>query len=335
MMSDFESSSVSAPQRTAAEWFGLLHGEPSDAERAAFEVWRHDPANAHAYARLEETWSQARFLQNSPVGRSRDLTRARRKVWVGPGIAAGIAMLFAVGAIGWKIGDGARREDPSGHIDRSELAAADASGLRFERLPDGSMVTLDRGARLALDYGGDERRVRLLQGRARFDVIHDPDRPFVVEAGSGTIVDRGTVFDVALRGSTVHVSLIRGRVEVFNDNAAPHVAARARVLAPGQELVFDAESMPVPTAAPARLPDWASDMIAFDAVPLIDAVASFNRTSHRPVRLEAASARGLRLSGAFRRDDPDGFASSVAETFGLQVRRDGDGALRLSPPADR
>jgi transmembrane sensor len=76
-------------------------------------------------------------------------------------------------------------------------------------------------------------------------------------------------------------------------------------------------------------------MIEFEGMPLGDAVAAFNRTSARAIAVEDASARALRVTGAFRRDDPEGFAAALAATFGLKVRREADARLALvgAPPA--
>ncbi len=42
------------------------------------------------------------------------------------------------------------------------------------------------------------RTVRLLRGRAFFDVARDPDRPFTVEAGDARVTALGTAFAVSL-----------------------------------------------------------------------------------------------------------------------------------------
>lgn len=313
--------------RSAAEWFVAMHGPEADAERAAFDDWHARAANAAAYARIEATWSDSRFLANSPVGRGRNLARARRKLPAAVLLAAGIAAITLVplGLVaersGWFGPPVAERPATD------EFAAGDA--VQVIRLVDGSRVTLDRGARLR-DLGSTrERRFLLLRGRARFEVAHDPTRPFYVDAGAGRVVAHGTVFDVAIEGDAVRVLLLKGSVEV-RDRAPESPSPRAaRFLAPGEQLVVTRGDVGLPAPASGALLDWPEVMISFDDAPLGDAIRTFNRAGGRTVRLEGEALASRRLSGAFRRNDPQGFAEALAASFGLEVRTEPDGSLML------
>ncbi|MES2058218.1 MAG: FecR domain-containing protein [Pseudomonadota bacterium] len=312
--------------RSADAWFARLHGTPSAADRAAFERWSEDPDNAHAYAHLVRTWDQSMFLAHTAAGRGRDLTRARRRVSPAWGaVAAGIVlMLLVAGGLATVHGRWWGAGAP-GVSAAPEFASGD--GIRAVILPDRSRVTI----RIA--FTGGERRLQLLRGRGRFDVAPDPARPFMVDAGPGRVVAHGTVFDVALEGREVRVVLLRGAVEVRRRSGArPARGDDARYLVPGQAIRFGSGPLPVPTAADLDL-HWTSAMIAFDDVPLDAAVAAFNRTSPHPVRLEGRAVSPYHLTGAFRRDDPDGFARTVAATFGLARRDDsGRGILLAEEP---
>ena len=46
-----------------------------------------------------------------------------------------------------------------------------------------------------MKFAAGERRVEL-SGEGLFDVTHDPEHPFVVEAGKATMTVRGTKFNV-------------------------------------------------------------------------------------------------------------------------------------------
>ena len=65
-------------------------------------------------------------------------------------------------------------------------------------LPDGSVVELSDGAKIAVDYAGALRRVALERGAAHFQVAKNSSRPFVVSARNVEIRDIGTVFEVRL-----------------------------------------------------------------------------------------------------------------------------------------
>ena len=314
--------------RSAAEWFAIMRGPDADLERAAFDEWRKVAAHADAFARLEATWDESLFLANRPAGRDRDLARARRKTPPGALLAAGIALLTLVSGgllmqqIGW-LGRVPVQQSPGVRIAAGET-------VRTVRLSDGSLATLDRGAELR-DLGTDsERRFVLLRGRARFDVAHDAARPFLVDAGDGRVIAHGTVFDVGIESGAVRVTLLRGSVEVRDRRrVAAQDGHRGRFLAPGEQLLVRAGTVGTPTRAAAASLAWPRPMISFDAVPLSEAVAAFNRGGGRQVRLEGEGILALRVSGAFRRDDPQGFADALAGSFGLRVEPAADGSLAL------
>lgn len=313
--------------RSAAEWFAVMRGPDADAERAAFEDWRQNAANADAYARIEASWEDSRFLANRPVGRNRDLSRARRRTPPAALLAAGIAALTLLSAsllaqqMGWL---GTPGDEP---VASTPLAAGDF--VTNARLADGSRVTLDRGTELRDLSTVDERRFLLVRGRARFDVAHDAARPFFVDSGASRVVAHGTVFDVGIEAGTVRVTLIEGSVEVRGRTTGAPAKGAARFLAPGEELLVRSGAVGTPARASAASLAWAEPMISFDAEPIAEAVAAFNRGSGRAVRLEGEGLAALRVSGAFRRDDPQGFADALAASFGLAVEPAKDGSLVL------
>lgn len=315
-------------ENSAADWFARMRGPGAADARAAFLEWYADPGNAAAYDHLVRTWDQAKFLANTPTGRTRNLERARPGGGRARAIALGATMLLA--AIVCVLLVGPRLEpgrEPGAAATTTEIASADRS--RTVVLADGSRITLDRASRLGVAFTAGERRLSLRAGRARFDVAHDTARPFVVEAGGGSVVAHGTVFDVAIIRGGIEVVLLRGAVEV-RDGAGEAGAARSRHLSPGQKVALSGGALAAPVAAGPRDTQWPEPMIAFNATPLAEAVASFNRTSGRSIRVDETAAQGRRVTGAFRRDDPEGFAATLAATFGLAVRREGPTTLTLA-----
>jgi transmembrane sensor len=95
--------------------------------------------------------------------------------------------------------------------------------IRALHLPDGSTVTL--GPESAIDIAFDDHRrlVRLLAGRAFFEVAPDASHPFVVHARDVDTIVTGTAFDVRLAEDGVEVAVQQGHVRVEDGNAAPPV----------------------------------------------------------------------------------------------------------------
>lgn len=311
-------------EHDAAHWFARMRGPDAPAARAQFEIWYANPRNAATYDQLVRSWDQAKFLANTPTGRARNLQRAsssiqRRTVVLGTMVAAAICLcLFLVIPRLYPL-FGAASSPPQ------ELAST-GDEPRVITLADGSRVTLDRASRLVVEFSAEARRLRLVRGRVRFEVAHDRTRPFVVEAGSGKIIAHGTVFDVAMNPEGVEVVLLQGAVEA---RARAGGVETARRLVPGQKLRMSGGRLSAALAITAHDTDWPKPMIEFNAVPLQQAVAAFNQMGRRKIVVDGVIAPDARITGAFRRDEPEAFAASVAAVSGLSLVRDDPRILRL------
>lgn len=104
-------------------------------------------------------------------------------------------------------------------------------------LPDGSGVWLNAGSKLEYDksFGKTIREVHL-DGEAYFDVVKNPERPFIVKTHAANIKVLGTTFNVRSYpgDNKVETSLIRGSVEVTLHKRP----AEKWVLKPNEKLVL-------------------------------------------------------------------------------------------------
>lgn len=322
-----EEGAAARARHEAADWFARMRAGASAAELAAFEAWRADALNGETYDRLARQWEQSRFLANSNVGRGRDLSRAR--VWHRQPIvrvAAVAALLLLVVSTGLLLRPGMRPDPAAAPV----TYAGEADAIRTVALADGSRVTLDRNSAIRVAYGAAGRVVELLKGRARFDVAHDAARPFQVRADGGTVIAHGTIFDVELRPALVRVVLLRGSVEVRADPAVASGSGQGRMLKPGQTLVYAHGKAPSPpVAADPADTSWSNAMLSFEATPLREAVARFNRRNGTRLVLGSTQIGDLRITGAFAASDPLGFARSAAAMFQLELHRQPDASVLL------
>lgn len=310
--------------KDADDWFMRMRRPDAADFRAKFEEWRSVSAHAQAYERRVRSFDTMMFLASTRTVRNRNLDIA--KPWVLRTalrkFAAAAISLMLTGALLLIVAQ--RSFGGPQSLSRIEIASLEEVP-RHVSLPDGSKLLLDRGSRVQISYDHKQRRLRLLVGRARFSVAHEEARPFIVEAGTGRVIAHGTLFDVELAQSTVRIALLQGAVEV---REASRGNGRKRLeLVAGERTAIEGGMVAKPTLIEAPESQWPNDMLVLDSVDIGEAVSAFNRTAPTPVLFELRSAQPMKVSGAFRRSDPEGFARQLAATFGLRVETHEDGSF--------
>jgi len=161
-------------------------------------------------------------------------------------------------------------------------------------LPDGSKVLLDSKSRLRVSYTASARNVELLQGQALFEVVKDPQRPFLVRAGNALVRDVGTVFDVNRIGDGTVVTVVEGRVAVAT-------SAQPLYLSAGEQLDvrlghFSPRPIHVDISSETA---WTDGQVVLESATLPQVAQVFNRYSARRLVARDLGKKPLRLSGVF------------------------------------
>nr|WP_281423070.1 FecR domain-containing protein [Sphingomonas colocasiae] len=324
----------------------LSEGPLSEAERAELTAWIETPANAEAFHDQASLWGVTEAAATAPemirmrgealdsyrrghADRWRGQARARPR-WVLAGLAAAASVVIAVGAMTL-----VRFTDlpVSGSADDRAARAVDYRTGTAERsvavLEDGSRLTLDADSAVSVRITDARRDVKVLQGRAGFEVAKN-GRPFAVTAGDKTVVATGTRFSVELLGKATNVALYEGSVDVLGARAGG--ARKITAMKPGSALTLpafgDVDSAP-PRIQSARAPLWEAGQLEFVDEPLPEVVARFNRYAARPLVIGAGVPADIRITGVFEANDAAAFAQGVAALHGLTVSR-GDRETVLS-----
>lgn len=309
--------------REAAHWFARMRSPDAEHCRATLEAWLSQaPEHRVAYNRAAEIFAMGKLLAEGgdPASKVDAPMPARIPA---AALASMAACAIAIGA--WVAFHPSAQ--PPGRFEAvaatsdHRIISTNTGEAEVVRLADSSIVHLGDETVLTTDIGDRQRRFRLLQGRARFDVAHE-QRPFIVFAGRGSVTARGTIFEVALvKSGKVEVRLLRGAVDVSLPSPSANARPTIRKLAAGQRVNFVAQphataTPPPPADATMRLPGVARD---FGAIPVADLIAISNRGAARPIRLADASLAARRVSGRFRTDDTELLARRLGALFGRGV----------------
>jgi transmembrane sensor len=205
-------------------------------------------------------------------------------------------------------------------------------------LADGSRVTLNTDTRIHVDLSDKERRIDLRRGEAFFVVAKDGTRPFVVYADDKRVTAVGTQFSVRRDADDIRVVVAEGRVQLEQvstvpklgklvgrpDRPATALAAGAIARTAKSDVLVQERSAPDAE----QLLSWRNGYLVFEATPLADAVAEFNRYSARKIVIDDPSLSALRISGNFRSSNSDGFLWLLKSGFHVRIE-EGDDRVHL------
>ncbi|MEO6003922.1 MAG: FecR domain-containing protein [Opitutus sp.] len=328
--------------QAAADWVLRSDRGLSAAEQDEFSQWlATDPRHGAALARQRQSWDRlATLAQWRPEHGLRPnpdlLAPPRRNVlkFAAPivlAIAALIAVVFVL-----------QKPAPLSPSALTSVPSVAPESIRQQTLADGTLVILNEGAVLRVDFTPQERRVTLEAGEAHFAVTKNPARPFVVRAQGMDVFAVGTAFNVRLDRTSVEVLVTEGRVRVsesaIGDQTSAHPATPALVplLEAGQRAVVSlADKGHAPRIAVLtegeidRVLSWQHRLLDFTDTPLSDVVNEFNRRNRTQLVIVDPELATIRISASFRSDNIEAFVRLIEVGFSLRIERDGESQIRL------
>ena len=336
-------------EATAAVWLSLRDRGMSESETAAFMRWlQQDARHAEAFNALDLVWrefNRAAALRPAAAGEPeaalldpqprRPFVRLRAR-WTRsagrrrPMLAGALAAAAAL-TLAW-VGFRAVSGPPP-------TAVTGVGAFQRLELEDGSVVQLNTDSAVNVRYTPTERRVQLLRGEAHFTVAKNPARPFTVAAGRVAVRAVGTAFNVRLRPEAVEVLVTEGRVEVKDSVRGESLLGRTAgaepaVLTQGERAVIAAvatvaapaaTALVEPVSAPVieRTLAWQERRLEFDATPLSEVVAEFNRYNRHQIVIADPRLAAKQFGGNFRADGHEAFVSLLEASFDVVAEREG------------
>jgi len=216
---------------------------------------------------------------------------------------------------------------------RPETISAPVAQRRAFTLADGSRVELNANTSLLVENGKSERRVKLADGEAFFQVSKDKERPFIVETPAGSVRVTGTRFDVKTSAtSELVVTVEEGSVQVRPGDPVVAKTSEPVLLGPGDSLSVAGSGVSLKGLSADALEDalaWRDGKIVCVAMPVSELLAQVSRFHGRAITATAgASVR--RINARMSLDDLDQFFKDLEQADSkLQVSFGADGVARV------
>jgi transmembrane sensor len=322
-------------EAAAAAWLSLRDRGMSAAETAEFVRWlQQDAQHATIFAESDSVWKDFDRLgavaTPPPTTAAPDADtlaprpRLRRNpavAWTAAGLAAAALVAISLVTFG-----------------TPQYTAETAVGA-FQKidLPDGSIAQLNTDSAIDTAFTATERRVRVVRGEVFFNVSKDPARPFIVTSGPVAVRAVGTAFNVRQRAAGVEVLVTEGRVRLDDSSQSRSLLPASAtntdtplLVAGERALVTERPSGSAPELATVAKVDppaiqralaWQERRLEFDAAPLAEVVAEFNRYNRRQLVIADTALAAKRFSGTFRADSYEPFVRLLEDDFGVTVSR--------------
>lgn len=291
----------------AADWWVRLDaGALSPAELTAFRAWlAQHPENERVFEEVCDLWGASENLRRRYLS-SRSATRGSepQRRWMLQLAAVTLALLAVVFTY-----------DSLWIMLRADFRTGTGE-MKTVSLPDGSRAHLNADSALMLDYAGNQRRISMLTGEVLFEVEKDASRPFMVDAGGGTITARGTAFAVSTGRVRTEVTVTEHSVEVESKGQTVAVAT-------GQQTAFGPSlpALPAYSVDADSITAWRRGRLIFKDQPLREVLASIGRFHRGMVIVADKALRDRRISGVFLADKPLDAIRTIEKSLGLRATR--------------
>lgn len=210
-----------------------------------------------------------------------------------------------------------------------ESYSTKVGGHRRVELRDGSTVELNTDSTIRYRDSKDEQVVQLVSGEARFEVVHDEARKFVVMAGDTEIRDVGTAFTVRLwPDGKVEIVVAEGEVEVRH-RTKPNwlgsaLSSRALPARAGHRVADESGTISLSEMSSQEVADhdaWRNNEIFVTEMPIADVVSELNRYSERKIRVIDNELGRKTLNGRVRFDprDLDGTVAKLKRVVAIRT----------------
>ncbi len=235
-------------------------------------------------------------------------------------VAASIIVILGIGFFAYQMINGSRNKS---------MEVVSQKETKSDTLPDGSGVFLNKKTELAYTFDKKEKsHVVKLKGEAYFNIQHEDDKKFIIDAAGVFIRDIGTSFNVKAypEDNTVEVVVEEGKIMFYTDtDSGIYLSAKGKGIYNKTTKTFTIEQPEENVLA------YKTKFFSFSNTDLRTAVDALNNVYDKKIVL-GENLSNCRLTVSFNQEDIDEIAAVMAETLGLtltnsatEIRLEGQG----------
>jgi ferric-dicitrate binding protein FerR (iron transport regulator) len=187
-------------------------------------------------------------------------------------------------------------------------------------LPDGSAVDLNVHSEIEYRLMPSGIRSVKLSGEAWFNVNHDPDHPFIVEAGNGVISVTGTSFNVRTNPQRDRIEVYVASGSVLFQKARKEDEALS--LSPGTMGILEENRLEEEKSVDINYLAWKTRKLTFRQTPLGEVADVLNRTYGINIRFDNEKLEDCLFNTTFDQQPVDSIMKVIQIAFGLELEQE-------------
>lgn len=198
-------------------------------------------------------------------------------------------------------------------------------------LSDGTKVWLNAGSQLVYPavFVKDTREVSLI-GEAFFDVVKNPEKPFIVKASDVNVQVLGTRFDISAypEDRTIQTVLEEGKINLKYSGNGLFKRDYVVEMVPNQLVEFDKESREASSTMVnvSKFISWKEGMLEFEKINLTRALKQVERFYNVKILMDDPAIGYFKLSGKLDlKDEPEDVLNVIKLTVPIDWQRKSNG----------
>ncbi len=207
---------------------------------------------------------------------------------------------------------------------------------RVVTLADGSILELGADSEVTVGYTNDSRELTLLKGQAIFTVSKNPNRPFVVKAGQGSVTAIGTVFNVRKSGVGVEVRVLEGTVAVRPTLEGTLASAPVALVTAGLQTQYSDQGL-LSLVEVGNVRDgleWRVGVLTMVNRELGDVIQELNRFVENEITIGDEAVAQFNFTGTVYPDQIDDWLDGLQQGYPLKVMRVGSSTVLMLDEED-
>jgi transmembrane sensor len=204
------------------------------------------------------------------------------------------------------------------------MVVATSAEMKEEvRLPDGSLVSLNRGSELSYpEKFGRKSRVVSFSGEGFFEVARNPEKPFVIQISDQAGVEvLGTKFNINAvpGGNSVKVHVVEGRV-AFYSSQTPDTRT---ILTQDEQAVLQSGGISRGKTVDQNFLSWKTGVLSFDQERITTVLEELGRYYDRQIILKNPDDEDIRFTSVIDNQDLESVLDELHLVLGLEHKTEG------------